>query len=179
MKRINYRMLTVAAMTVALTGCQTTDGTQDRSVRVHILGVVLGSITGAFTDAVVGTAVSIATGLATFAINNYRSKQVNSTAEERRIYGATRSITKPQVKIQKTRNTPIIVKAGWKVTIQTIYWLNLPRGQSTAPVAESWTIKGKNISPVTLGPTRGKHEGKSGRQPGISWFRKGSNRVPM
>jgi len=51
------------------------------------------------------------------------------------------------------------VKAGGKVAIRTVYWLNLPSGQSAAPVTESWIIKGKGISPVTLGPTRGEYEG--------------------
>jgi len=157
-KRIDHKILIVAVMTIALSGCQTTDDTQNRSLGIS-LGVVVGSITGAFTNAAVGTAVSIATGLATVAISNYQSKQVRSTAEERRIYGATRSITKPQVKLQKSRNTPTVVKVGWKVAVRTVYWLNLPPGQSTAPVAESWTIKGKGISPVTLGPTHGEYEG--------------------
>jgi len=144
-------------MTIALSGCQTTDDAQDSAVGMGVAGVVVGGITGALTNAGVGTAVSVATGLA--AVHNYQSRQVSSTAEERRVYGTSEAITQPQIKIQKSRNTPTVVKAGGKVAIRTVYWLNLPSGQSTAPVTESWIIKGKGISPVTLGPTRGEYEG--------------------
>ncbi|WP_165741698.1 hypothetical protein [Candidatus Thiosymbion oneisti] len=158
-KRIDHKLLIVAAMTIALSGCQTTNDTQDNTVGVGIAGMVVGSITGALTNATVGTAVSVATGLAAFTINNYQSKLVSSTAEERRAYGATGPVTQPQVKIQKSRNTPTVVEAGGKVAVRTVYWLNLPPRQSTAPVVESWTIKDKDdIALVTLGPTSGGRE---------------------
>jgi len=156
-KPIHHKLLIATVMTITLSGCQTTEDTQNRSLGVGI-GVVVGSITGAFTNAALGTAVSVATGLATVAVSNYQSKGVRATAEEQRIYGATRPITKPQVKLQKSRNTPTIVKVGWRVAVRTVYWLNLPPDQSTAPVAESWTIKGKGLSPVTLAPAQGEYE---------------------
>jgi len=158
MKRVSPKILIVAVMTIALSGCQMSEKTRDRSLGVG-LSVVLGSVAGSFTNAAVGTAVSVATGLGVFAISNYRSKRVNSTEKERHTYGTTKPIIKPQVKVHKSRNTPTVVKVGWKVKVRTVYWLNLPHGQSTAPVAESWTIKGKGITPVTLGPTNGEYKG--------------------
>ncbi len=160
MKRVDQKILIIAAvaMASALSGCETTSDKQNRLTGVGSL--VVGSVVGVLVNNAMGSAVASAVaGLATAAVSNYRSKPVSSTAEERRVYEAKTAISSPQVKIQKGGNSPKWVRAGQKVTIWTTYWLNIPAGKSTAFATESWIIKGKDISPVTLGPTHGERKG--------------------
>lgn len=162
MKRVDRRIPTVAAVTVAilLSGCQTTD---DKEGRLAAMGfnaafsAALGSVTGGTLKSVVGSA--FAGAMASAFVSDYRTKRMNPTAEERQLYEPTTPITQPQVKIQKVGNSPKWARPGQRISVWTRYWLNLPSDELTASTTESWTIKSEGTALVTLGPTEGEREG--------------------
>ena len=146
MKSINRKIMgvvTVAAAVIA-SGCQTTGGTQDQVAGLGI-GAALGCAAGALIEGsakgcAVGAAVGAAAGWAAVSISQYHTEQVRSSTADRRVYGLTKPVSSPQVKIQRATSLPGTVRAGQRVDILTDYSLRLPSGQTDASVEQSWAL---------------------------------------
>ena len=147
MKRVIRRVMGVVAVTAALaiSGCQTTGSVQD-----HVAGAGIGAALGCGVGALVGggsrgcatgAAIGAVAGLAYVAINSYEARQVRSSSADRRVYGLTKSVSSPRVKINKGSNSPRTARVGQTVDITTDYSLRLPQGDSAASVKESWVLK--------------------------------------
>jgi hypothetical protein len=98
----------------------------------------------------VGAAIGAAAGLAYVAINHYEARQVRSSADDRRVYGLTKPVSSPRVKINKGSNSPRMARVGQAVDIATDYTIRLPSGQSSADVKESWVLKKGGETVATL-----------------------------
>lgn len=153
MKPVNRKIMGIVAVAAALTasGCQTTGGVQDSIAGAGIgaaLGCGVGALIGGSRGCAVGGAIGAAAGLTVVAINHYEARQVRSSVEDRRVYGLTKPVSSPQVKINKSSNSPRTARAGQKVDIATAYSVRLPPGESAASVNESWTLKqnGKTVA---------------------------------
>jgi hypothetical protein len=154
MKRVNRKIIGVVAVaaTVAISGCQSTGGVQDNVAGAGI-GAVLGCGVGALITrngrgCAVGAAIGAAAGLTVVAINHYQARQVRTSSADRRVYGLTKRVNSPQVKINKSTNSPRTARVGQTVDIATVYSLRLPPGDSAASVNESWVLKqnGKTVA---------------------------------
>jgi len=161
MKRTTENILLVVTISAIITfsGCQTTGDTQNKAAGAGI-GALLGCAVGALTNdedrgkgCAVGAAVGAAAGWATVSIKKYQSERVRSRANDRRVYGLTKSVRSPQVKINKSSNSPRTAKIGQTVNILTDYSVRLPRSESAVSVKESWTLK-KNGKAVTSLPAQ-------------------------
>jgi len=138
MKRTTENILLVVTISaiITLSGCQTTGDTQNKAAGAGI-GALLGCAVGALTNdedrgkgCAVGAAVGAAAGWATVSIKKYQSERVRSRANDRRVYGLTKSVRSPQVKINKSSNSPRTAKIGQTMNILTDYSVRLPRSES-------------------------------------------------
>lgn len=164
MKRVNRRIIGVVAVgaAVAVSGCQTTGGVQD-SVAGAGIGAALGCGVGALITrngrgCAVGAAIGAAAGLTVVAVNQYQARQVRTSSADRRVYGLTKPVSSPQVKINKSTNSPRSVRPGQTVDIATDYSLRLPSGKPAASVVESWALKKNGKAVASLPAQTNKRE---------------------
>ncbi|EIC20180.1 hypothetical protein [Thiorhodovibrio frisius] len=142
----------VLSSVVALSGCESTGGTQDQMAGAGI-GALVGAgvgalVTGDARGAAAGAAIGGLMGLAVVSINQYQARQVRSSAADTRIYGLSQPVSSPQVKIRQGSSSPKTVRAGQSIDINTDYSVLLPSGKSSTSVTESWALKkdGKEVA---------------------------------
>jgi len=154
MKRANRRIMSVAALAAAVTasGCQTTGDVQDSIAGAGIgaaLGCGIGALAGGGSEGCAkGAAIGAVVGLAAVAIHHYEARQVRSSEQDRRVYGLSKPVSSPQVKINKGTNSPRTARVGQSIDIDTVYSVRLPPGDSNVKVKESWELKqnGKTVA---------------------------------
>jgi len=106
-----------------------------------LIGLAAGGGRGCATGAAIGAATGAVAGWGAVKLSQYQATQVRTPQEDQRLYGLTKSVDTAQVKINKGTSKPGMVKPGESVKLFTDYSLQLPTKQSTAQVAESWTLK--------------------------------------
>lgn len=144
---MNNRLVVVGLLSsaVALSGCQSTGGTQDQVAGAGI-GALVGAgvgalVTGNARGAAAGAAIGGLMGLAVVSINQYQARQVRSSSADTRIYGLSQPVSSPQVKIRQGSSSPKTVRAGQSIDINTDYSVLLPSGRASTNVTETWVLK--------------------------------------
>lgn len=147
-----YTKTTTLVLAAAVSASLVTSGcaTMGDEGQMQALGAGLGAAVGCGVGALVtrdakgcaaGAAIGGAIGFTAVKINQYQAKQVRSSKADARLYGLTKPVNSPQVKIRKGTSNPSSVKAGQAVTITTDYSLMLPTSASDTNVSESWALK--------------------------------------
>lgn len=147
-----YVVAGLLSSAVALSGCQSTGGTQDQMAGAG-MGALVGAgvgalVTGNARGAAAGAAIGGLMGLAVVSINQYQARQVRSSSADTRVYGLAQPVSSPQVKIRQGSSAPKTVRAGQTIDITTDYSVLLPGGQRSTGVTETWVLKkdGKQVA---------------------------------
>lgn len=145
-KPINLFATAAVATSLVISGCATTSGEAQDQAGGAILGAALGCGIGALItrDArgcAMGAAMGAVAGWGAVKIRQGQVKQVSSAQDNARLFGLTKPVDSPLVKIKSGTSSPQIVRPGQTVTITTDYALLLPPSASVASVDESWTLK--------------------------------------
>ena len=140
-----FAAVAVAASLVTV-GCATTNGEAQEQAGGAVVGALLGCGIGALTTGnakgcAAGAAAGAVAGWAAVKISQYEDKQVRSAKADARMYGLTKPVSSPQVKIRNKSVSPAIVRAGEKIKVKTDYSLMLPASQSVASVDGSFKLK--------------------------------------
>lgn len=106
-----------------------------------LIGYAASGNHGCATGAAIGAGAGLVAGWGAVKYSQYQAEHVRTAQEEQRVYGLTKAVSTPQVKINKGSSQPSKVKPGDPVMLNTEYSVQLPSGMSTAPVSESWTLK--------------------------------------
>lgn len=141
-------MFATAAVAASLVsaGCATTSGDAQNQAAGALLGAALGCGIGALItqDArgcAIGAAIGGMAGWGVVKVRQGQVKQVSSAQDSARLFGLTKPVASPLVKIKSGTSSPQTLRPGQTVTITTDYALLLPPSASVASVDESWTLK--------------------------------------
>jgi hypothetical protein len=148
MARKTMALVLAASVSASLvtSGC----ATMGEEGQAQALGAGLGAAVGCGIGALItrdgrgcaaGAAIGGAIGFTAVKINQYQAKQVRSSKADARLYGLTKPVNSPQVKIRKGTSSPKAVRAGEAVTITTDYSVMLPASDVDTKVSESWALK--------------------------------------
>jgi hypothetical protein len=142
---------------LGLSSCATMyDGQLDQiggTIAGAAVGAILGGLIGGDAESVlIGAAAGGLMGWSTATVAHYEACQVRTSQEDRRMYGFTKSVSTPTIKIRQGTVEPNRVKAGQEVTVVTDYSIYLPNRSPNVPVQESYKLlrDGKEI--CTLPP---------------------------
>ncbi len=147
-----FAAVAVAASLVTA-GCATTGGEAQEQAGGAVVGALLGCGIGALTTGkaegcAAGAVAGAVAGWGAVKIRQGQVRKVSSEQENLRLFGLTKPVDSPLVKIKNGSSSPKTVRPGQTVTITTDYAVLLPPSESAASVEESWTLKkdGKTLT---------------------------------
>ena len=145
-KPINMFATAAVSASLVISGCATTSGEAQDQAGGAVLGAALGCGVGALITrnargCAVGAAMGAVAGWSAVKISQYQAKQVRSAQADARLYGLTKPVDSPQVRIRSGASSPTSVRPGAPIQMKTDYSVLLPASQSVASVDESWTLK--------------------------------------
>lgn len=149
-----FKVATLALCCILVTGCATPEG-QQQAVGAGTgaaLGALAGGLIGGNTkSALIGAGVGALLGYGAVKLSQYRSSQVRSVQDDKKLYGYRR-VSNPVVKIRNATSAPSQIQPGQEITITTDYSVALPSGMDQVPVEESWILKKDGKEVQRLGP---------------------------
>lgn len=144
-------LIALALCPVLLAGCATQQGNDQLmgagagalggAALGCLIGYAAGGGSGCATGAAIGGATGMVAGWGAVKYSQYQSEQVRTVQQDQSLYGLTKSVASPQVKINKGVSEPKSVRPGGSVNLATDYSVQLPNTMAATLVAESWTLK--------------------------------------